>query len=363
MKSINKISFLVISIFSLYTLRVNAQDFKVIGYADAYYAYDNDNSGSSLRQFSAVAPIRDQFRINLAQVTGTYSAEKVRGVVTLQFGDIPYYNWPQSPNQYLQYIQEANVGFQPIKNLWFDMGYFLTHIGAEGIIPINNNFSSLSLATYYEPFYQSGIRVNYTFSDKAYGSLYLLNGYNVFADNNKNLSGAMQVGFKPQKNIELIYNNIVGNEQPSGNKGKTRFFNNLVLKYSPFEKLDLLLGVDYAIQQDSKLSDSLSAADLYGGLFSVKYKFASKFSAMLRLETFGDKNGILSGTYMNTDSVLTGLKAGGISIGIEHKPVDNGYLRIETRYLKTNEDLKIFNINKSSRDFRTEFILSSGITF
>ncbi|MBK8551677.1 MAG: outer membrane beta-barrel protein [Ignavibacteria bacterium] len=90
-------------------------NFKVTGYVDAYYAYDNDDNGSSLRQFSAVAPIRDQFRINLVQITGTYSASKVRGVATLQFGDIPYYNWPQSPNQYLQYIQEANIGFQPAK--------------------------------------------------------------------------------------------------------------------------------------------------------------------------------------------------------------------------------------------------------
>ncbi len=48
-------------------------DFKISGYADMYYAYDNDNSGSNLRQFSVISPIRDQFRINLAQLTGTYT--------------------------------------------------------------------------------------------------------------------------------------------------------------------------------------------------------------------------------------------------------------------------------------------------
>lgn len=358
-----KIVFVIFQILIIHITQIFAQDFKVSGYVDAYYAYDNDDNGSSLRQFSAVAPIRDQFRLNLAQVTGSYSADKVRGVVTLQFGDIPYYNWPQTPNQYLQHIQEANIGFQPAKNLWFDIGYFLTHIGAEGIIPINNNFSTLALTTNFEPFYQSGIKLSYAFSDKVYGSLFLLNGYNVFADNNKNLSGGMQFGVKIRKNLELVYNNILGNEQPSGSKGKTRFFNNLVVKYSPYDKLDILFGADYAIQQESKLTDSLSAADLYGGLLSFRYKFAPKFSMMLRLETYQDKNGILSGTYMNNDSVFTGLESHGISFGIEHRPVENGYLRIETRYLKTPDNLRIFSLNKNPEDSRTELILSGGISF
>lgn len=68
----------------------------------------------------------------IAQVTWNYSAEKAGGVVTLQFGDIPNYYRLQSPKQYLHYIQEANAGFQPYKNLWFEFGYYLTHIGAEG---------------------------------------------------------------------------------------------------------------------------------------------------------------------------------------------------------------------------------------
>ncbi len=319
----------------------DAQTFKVNGYVDAYYAYDDDNNGSSLRQFSAVASVRDQFRLNLAQVTGTYSASKVRGIATFQFGDIPYYNWPQSPNQFLQYIQEANVGFQPAKNFWIDIGYFLTHIGAEGIIPINNYFGSLALTSYYEPFYQSGIKASYTFSDKVYGSAYLLNGYNVFADNNKNLSGAMQLGIKPQSNLEFIYNNIIGNEQPSGTAGKTRFFNNLVVKYSTGKKFEILLGADFCVQQKSDLSDSLNSANMYSGLLSFRYKISPKFSVMLRGETYQDENGIMSGTFMNTDSSMVGLQSSGISLGVEHRPVDNVYIRVETRYLKTPDDLHI----------------------
>jgi hypothetical protein len=63
------------------------------GYADFYISYDNDKSGT-LRQVSAVAPYRDEFKLNLAQIYVKYTGEKVRGNVALHYGDIPIINWP-----------------------------------------------------------------------------------------------------------------------------------------------------------------------------------------------------------------------------------------------------------------------------
>ncbi len=345
---------------------INAQSeskFKVSGYVDTYYAYDNDKNQSQLRQFSAIAPIRDEFRINLAQLTGRYSSDKVRGALTLQFGDIPKYNWPQSPNDYLQYIQEANGGFRPAKNLWVDFGYFLTHIGAEGIIPKYNFLSSMTLCCFYEPFYQSGIRVSYDFSDKFYGTLYFLNGYNVLADNNKNKSAGIQLGIKPNSKLEIIYNNIIGNEQPTGSIGKTRILNNLVLKYSVTSKLDLLLGADFVIQEKSKLKDSLSSANLFSGLLTLRYKITPKIFIMGRGEFYHDENGILSGTYTNKNGETKGLTASGFTFGLELRPIDNGYIRVDSRYLKTGNNLKLFSDDNTKKDSRTEIILTTGVEF
>ena len=338
-------------------------EFKITGYADTYYAYDNDKNGSNLRQFSVISPIRDQFRINLAQVTGKYTNNNIRGTVTLQFGDVPNYNWPQSPNQYLQYIQEANVGFRPVKNLWVDGGYFLTHIGAEGLLPINNYLNTQALATFYEPIYQSGIRVAYDFSDKVYGSLYLLNGYNVLADNNLNKSGGMQLGVKPVGNLEIVYNNIFGNEQPQGSEGKTRFYNNFVVKYAPIKKLDFLLGVDFAFQEKSDISDSTASASLLSGLLAIRYNFASKFYVSTRGEYYEDNNGILSGLYTNNDGDLIGLKAAGIGFALEYNPTENSYIRVDTRFLKTGNNLFIFDQTETPSQERTEVTIGAGIEF
>jgi hypothetical protein len=358
--------FLILVTITLIGKLSNAQDesnFKISGYADTYYAYDNDNNGSNLRQFSVISPIRDQFRINMAQITGKYTYDNIKGMITLQFGDVPNYNWPQSPNQYLQYIQEANVGFMPVKSLWIDGGYFLTHIGAEGLLPINNYLNTQALATYYEPIYQSGIKVSYDFSDKVYGSLYLLNGYNVLADNNLNKSGGMQLGVKPVSNLEIIYNNIFGNEQPQGSPGKTRFYNNLVVKYAAIKKLDFLLGMDFATQQKSDLADSNASASLFSGLLAVRYNFVKKFYVSARGEYYEDNNGILSGLYTDTEGNLIGLKSYGIAFALEFDPTDNSYVRIDTRFLKSGNSLSIFTHDTTPSDERTEITLGAGIEF
>lgn len=357
---------LYISLFIFFSLKSFAQEnpFTVNGYVDTYYSYDTDRNGNILRQFSAAAPARDKFRINLAQLTGKYSSDNLRSTVTLQFGDIPKYNWPQPPNEYLQYIQEANAGFSPAKNLWFDFGFYLTHIGAEGILPINNFASTLALPTYYEPFYQSGIKVSYDFSPKVYGSFHLLNGYNVFADNNKNKSAGVQLGIKPSSNLEIIYNNLIGNEQPAGSESKVRIFNNLVFKIAASKKLDVIFGGDLAMQEKSKLSDSTSSAVMYGALLSFKYKFHPKFSGYLRGEIINDNEGFLTGVFAGANGEISGLKANGITFGLEHRPRDNAYIRIESRMVNADSNIKIFFDNdRIPSNTRIEAVMSAGIAF
>jgi hypothetical protein len=328
------------------------------GYIDTYISYDNDKSGETLRQFSATAPFRDEFKLNMAFIAARYSGEKVRGNLVIQYGDIPQINWPSDQ----KYIQEANIGFRPVKNFWIDAGYFLTHIGAESIIPQNNYFTSLALCTYAEPFFQSGIRFTYSKSENFTGQIHLLNGYNVFTDNNHNKSIGMTLDFKPAKKIEFIFNNIMGNEIPSGLPGKTRIYNNLVVKYNPSKKLEMLLCADYCTQEKSKISDTTAPANMFSSFASLRYRFNKHFAASARFEQFQDKEGIMLGIIGDPASIEPkGLTALGGTIAIEYNVVENSYFRIEGRYLKTES--KVFSNNSGATDKRLEVILSSGILF
>lgn len=324
------------------------------GYADVYISYDSDK-GSAPRSFSAIAPYRDEFRLNMAQVSAKYANDKVRGTISLHYGDLPRLNWPADN----QFIQEANIGFAPANNTWIDAGYFLTHIGGEGIFPMYNHFQSLSLCTYYEPFYQAGVKVSYT-GKKFYGALHLLNGYNVLSDNNKNKSFGLTLGYKFNDKMDFTYNNIVGNEQPAGDPGKLRIYNNFLLKIYPAKNLDLIICGDLCYQEKSKISDPDAGASMFSAFVSMKYRLSKKMSFSLRGELLQDEEGVMTGRYTDTDNNLTGLKTFGLTGGIEYNHVENFYIRLETRYLAAGSKHKIFYDNTNNK---VEMILSSGIQF
>jgi hypothetical protein len=329
----------------------------VNGYAETYYVWDTDKDKEA-RQYAATSPYRDEFRLVIAQISGAYSTKRFRSAVALHFGDLPDVNWPDIGS--LKFVQEANIGFSPVKGLWFDFGYFITHIGAESIFPRYNFFNTFALVTYFEPIYQSGIRISYN-TKKFYGQLHLLNGYNRLTDNNKNKSVGLQLGFKPNKYLDFTYNNIFGNEEPAENNNpKLRLQNNFVVKVFAGKYVDMLIGFDAAYQQKSQIADTSRFASMYSGLFAVRVKPHKKFSISARYEYHNDKDSFLSGTFLNSNGELTGLIAQGFTLGVEFNPVPFGFLRLEGRYLMAKNNQKIFHDNKNTR---LEVVFSAGAGF
>jgi hypothetical protein len=146
---------------------------------------------------------------------------------------------------------------------------------------------------------------------------------------------------------------------PTGTEGKTRIYNNLVLKLWPSKKIDVILCADYCTQDRSNLTDQTSMGTMFSGFATIRYKIAKQFSAALRGEIFRDKDGIFTGAVTGGDSP-SGLKASGVSFALEFDPVENGYFRLESRYLMTDSGQKIFYESKNSR---VEAILSGGVEF
>jgi hypothetical protein len=327
--------------------------FKLSTYIDAYYAYDNDkNIFQEQRLIDLISPHRDQIRLNIAALSLKYNTEKIRSTVTLQYGDIPEVNW--KPVTKYDMLQEANIGFSPYKNLWIDAGYFMTHIGAEGL-PKNNILSSFSLPVYVEPILQSGIKVGYDFSEKFSACLHLINGYNLFEDNNKNKSFGVQLAYTPIGQLKITYNNIIGNEMPIGIDGKLRIFNNLIFNISPCKKVDLVASFDLCSQEKSKRLDTTATAYTYGGFVSARYKFNPQFSTTIRGEFYQDIDGVLCGSV----GAYNWLKGNGVTIGCEYRPIESAYIRAEARYLKLDKELQVFDKGNE----RTEGMLSFGFEY
>jgi len=323
------------------------------GFIDTYYNYNTDKS-SSPKFFPSVSPYRDQFRLNIAQLSLRYNSDEFRGNLTFQYGDIPDVNW--EPSTKYKFIQEANIGFTPFNKFWIDAGYFQTHLGAEGFPP-NNFLNSNALISVAEPNFQSELKFSYEFSNKFNAAFHLMNGSNLYEDNNKNKSIGLQLNYSPKENLQFTYNNIIGNEIPStDNNPRTGFLHNFIISYSPNDKIDLLGNFDIGHREKSKLNDTTLTAYAYGGLISARYKFNKKFSSSLRCEYYQDLDGILSGVVYGS----SGAKGNGFTVGAEYKPIDYAYLRLEYYFLRMDANQKVFYDNNN---IRHELNLSFGFGY
>src|SRR6187401_1706906 len=101
--------------------KVDLPAIKISGYVDGYYAYYTDSVGAgNYQKFPAVSPRSNNFGLNAAIISAQYDGEKVRGIVTLHFGDIPRAVWAGTYNN----VMEAHAGIRLTKKLWLDAGFF-----------------------------------------------------------------------------------------------------------------------------------------------------------------------------------------------------------------------------------------------
>jgi hypothetical protein len=334
--------------------------FKFSSYVDAYYAYYTDSVGhGNFQQFPSVSPRTEEFGLNIALLSLQYDAEKVRGIVTLQYGDIPKSAWSASFNN----IMEAHAGIRLLKWLWLDAGFFRTHFGTEGLLPKENLLSSIAINTFYEPYFESGARLQILAGKKFIWNIYGLNGYNIFEENNNKKSFGNLMTLALNDHWNFGYSNYIGDDTPDGNPvSHLRFHQNLFINYQ-MQKLKVQTGFDYCLQEHSDLTDIDKAGTMYSGVFGLKYQFNEKFALAGRGEYFNDPQGYMSVLFRDKSGELTGYKLWGATVGIEFKPTPDSYFRIEGRKLQMDENQEIFFWKGKNRSDRMEVSGNIGISF
>ncbi len=331
------------------------------GYVDAYYAYYTDSLGNgNYQKWPSISPRSNQFGLNTAMITAQYDADKVRGIITLHYGDIARSAWSNTFNP----IMEAHAGVRLCKKLWLDAGFFRTHFGTEGLLPKENFTSSVSVNTWHEPYFESGMRLNYNPSEKLAINLYVLNGYNIYEDNNTKKSIGILATYALGGKGNIGYSNYTGDDTPTAADSIThlRIHNNVFFNYT-IKKLKIQVGMDYCMQENSDLKDTKKGATMMSGVASLKYQFIPTFAGYARYEFFNDPQGFMGGVLVDQKGEATGLKLWGITGGVEYKPTDASYIRLECRQLIADQDQEIFRWDKHITNGRTEVLLNLGISF
>ncbi len=329
------------------------------GYTDVYFAAFSDSLGANaLQQFTTVSPRAQRFGVNTAQIGAHYTSDRLRGNLIIHYGDIAEATWSTE----FPFLQAANVGFRLTEGLWLDAGFFATHIGTESFLPKNNYTSSTALATFNEPFFQSGARLQYSPSDKFTGELWVVSGYNFFLDVNDAKSVGVLLNYAFSENLSLTYTNLFGRESLDDvSPTQFRTYQNLYMN-ATMGSFDFILGGDFGTQSNSKNLAPEETAIIYNALAVVRKRWGNTFSTTIRGEVFSDEEGFISGIAASPQGSPEGLQAWGLTLSHEYRPVENAYIRLEGRYLQTPDDLPIF-YDGAATNQRWEFMMTMGIEF
>ncbi|MEI6020197.1 MAG: outer membrane beta-barrel protein [Bacteroidota bacterium] len=327
-------------------------EFRIGGYVSTYYAYyDDESEPNGFIQFPTLAPRKDQFSLNMALISMQYKSSSLRSNITLHYGDVPASSWPSTFNL----IQEANAGFKITKKLWFDAGFFRTHIGLESFQPRENIASSMSIPNFYDPYYLSGAKLTYMPTAKLNLQACIFNGYNEYIDNNRNKALDFSANYNPNNHISFTYNFLTCDETPDNIKTKhQRYYQNFYATFI-YQKFTIGFDANFGIQAHSLKKDSSKAGKMYAGILVAKYNLLTKFDVYCRLEYFSDPNQIL------TNSLNTGRYVKGNTLGFEIKPQKTVGISAEWRILEC--DQLIFRQKNTILNQRNEFIVCLDLWF
>jgi hypothetical protein len=332
--------------------------FSISGYIDAYYAsYSDSGKPGSFQKFPDACPRNNAPSLNIASLSCLYNADKVRAAFALNFGDIASAIFPHPYNNVL----EAHVGFKIYSKLWIDAGFFRPHFGTEFILPVENITTSIAVSTVYEPSYESGVRLNFDPTKKLEINLFLLNGYNMYVNNNNEMAFGMGITYALGSSGSIGYTNYIGppNNAPASH---TRYANNVFINYQ-VKKIKLQAGADYCAQLYSDVATLSKTASMFSALATVKFQWTKMFGIYGRGEIFQDPDGFMSTIITDNQGNKTGYKLWGATAGIELKPTPDSYVRLENRLIQMDNNQYIFYYDGAAQNSRYEIIIDAGISF
>ena len=267
-------------------------------FIDASIAHDFNDLPTRYRPYTTQPYYTDEGALNLGFVDAAYDSSEYRGRLALQYGSSVISNYLGEAEVAARYFQEAYGGVKIGESLTVDVGIFLSHIGHESWISRDNYTLSRSLVSDYSPYYQSGARASYAFSERMKGELHLIRGWqNISSDRNPALG--TQISYEARGDLTLIHNSFIGQEHG------TRVFNDIVVRHRPSDQLEVGASLDLGIQERRDETTALwHGWALTGGL-----RVAKGVSIGGRVERFVDPHQVVIQGVSGASYNATGLSA------------------------------------------------------
>jgi len=258
----------------------------ISGAIDAYYQYNFSKSPPP----TSFTGAHNSFALGMAQIILSKESGKVGFVADLAFGpraeagNYGYYGGSITD----QIIKQLYVTYKPMDKLKLTLGNFGTFIGYEVIdAPLNFNYSTSYMFS-YGPFYHTGLKAEYAFTDNLTAMVGAFND----TDSKFDINGPKHFGAQLAyvKGDFKGYLNYLGGQQGPDSTG---FKVNQVDFVGIYQLGKLALAVNLTNQMRG-YEDRDNAAWMGGALYA-NYAFNDKFLLGIRAETLNDKEHTLFG--------------------------------------------------------------------
>ncbi|HMI58517.1 MAG TPA: porin [Gemmatimonadaceae bacterium] len=315
-------------------------ELSVNAFVSTAYEYNSNRPASGASSFRVFDFNDNSFNLDVAELVVQIAASKPNDAgfrVDFATGNsIPQITKTQDQNANQFDLQQAFASYiAPIgSGLRFDVGKFVTHMGyelIEGYDGYNDNYSRSILFGYAIPFTHTGVKASYAFTSKVAGMVEVVNGWDLFRDNNRSKSVGAQLTLTPVSPLIVYLNYIGGPELANDNHTKRNVFD-VVAILKPTSTLTLGVNGDYGKEDGTSLVNPGSDATWKGIAGYATVAVTNKFSVAFRGETFRDEDGVRLGT--GTRSTLS---EG--TFTPSYKFTDHVVLRGEVRYDKANQPI------------------------
>ncbi len=305
-----------------------ADRLEIHGFVDVPFAYNLNRPADHANFFPGVgtsAKRDDEFSLNLAQLELSMPASPVGLQLALGVGtatEVVHSFEPVGPAvgpEVWKQVVRASVQYQTGlgRGLLLEGGIYPSHVGMEAFATKDNWNYTRSWLGELSPYYQTGLKLAYPFSDRWSAQLHLLNGWQTIADNNRAKSLGVQLTYAGGP-VSISWNGLVGAETANGDE--TRALGDLVATYRVVPSLALGFSADLAREGRASGDD----ASWWGaGLYARYARPGGRSAIALRAENYGDEDGAISGTAQTLREV---------TLTLEHRPMPALILKLEGRY-------------------------------
>ena len=200
-----------------------------LGYVEAHYAYNFNRPSNAVTNFRGFDNRHNSVTLANAALGANAEYGPVFVRLILQYGSTPstyYLGEPTfagtagsnaSSPELWKYLQEANIAWRaPVgRGLLLQLGLVPSPIGFEAFAVKDNWNYSRSNLFFGLPFYHTGLRATYEWTDELSSTVAVLNGWNSVVDNNEEKSVQANVTYKVPRKILVQALYFGGVERPA----------------------------------------------------------------------------------------------------------------------------------------------------